>query len=415
MKHDRKTAGLPAAVLTVAVVSLAGCAQAPPTVAHTHIGHAVTGVHVTPNNEGYMSLAERRAQAAVAAAERADGAAGNLPMMRAAVIEAFRACDSEEEFGLRQSVILAANHLSFAATSTDASVNLQRRAPQFAKDIARVVERCELIRLLGEDIRATDSTGEAELLVDEIVSLARANLNGEEVNGDGRPGSQPSEFGVAQLRTAVDAILTAEDPPYAAVEQFYLFNLVRLPNGRWVYDQFGRGGNIAGYSVEEGPGEEEDPDSWIPANLGADNLATAPDSLYERLGGDTAMIAIVAEFTRAIEADDRINFTFADANLTEFKRLLFLQFCELTGGPCVYDGRDMYESHKALDITSAHFNALVEDLYIAFEAVGTPYRLQNELMVLLAPMQRDIVRPEPAVQTRTSVREPFLSSDDEDN
>jgi len=26
-----------------------------------------------------------------------------------------------------------------------------------------------------------------------------------------------------------------------------LFNLVRLPNGKWVFDKFKRGGNIEGY------------------------------------------------------------------------------------------------------------------------------------------------------------------------
>jgi hypothetical protein len=31
------------------------------------------------------------------------------------------------------------------------------------------------------------------------------------------------------------------------VDQWYLFNLVRLPNGKWVFDKLGRGGNIEGY------------------------------------------------------------------------------------------------------------------------------------------------------------------------
>ena len=32
------------------------------TIAHVHIGHALTGVHVTPNHEGYFVQAEKRAQ-----------------------------------------------------------------------------------------------------------------------------------------------------------------------------------------------------------------------------------------------------------------------------------------------------------------------------------------------------------------
>ena len=53
------------ALLAVALILplAAGCvSRRPPTVAHVHIGHAITGVHVTPNKEGYLVSAERRAQ-----------------------------------------------------------------------------------------------------------------------------------------------------------------------------------------------------------------------------------------------------------------------------------------------------------------------------------------------------------------
>jgi hemoglobin len=397
MPNRTKTTMTGAGALAIAALC-AGCAEAPPTIAHTHIGHAVTGVHVTPNNEGYMALAERRAQAAVVAAERANGA--ETASARTDVSQAVRACDSEEEFGLKQSVILAANHVSFAATSLDASLNLQQRAPEFAKDIARVVERCELIKLLSDDLRAAATTQEMRVLTNEILTLARANLGGDDSDGDGVAGSTPREFGVRQLRASVEALVSSEDPPYMPVDEWHLYNLVRLPGGRWVYDQFGRGGNINGYTTEEGEdtssGAAYGPRSWVPIEVGAADRASPPGSLYARIGGDAAMIAIIDEVTRLIEADDRINFTFADANLNEFKKLLFEQLCELAGGPCVYTGRTMYESHKHLDINNAHFNALAEDLYLALDSVGIPYKVQNEFMEMLAPMQRDMVFKGPA-------------------
>jgi hemoglobin len=391
MTHQ--TTKLVAAGALVAATLCSGCAQAPPTIAHTHIGHAVTGVHVTPNNEGYMALAERRAQTAISSAERANTADSTRVVTE--VSQAVRACDSEEEFGLKQSVILAANHVSFAATSLDASLNLQQRAPEFAKNIARVVERCELIKLLGDDVRTAPTDRERRVLTGEILALARANLGGDESDGDGVAGSTPREFGVRQLRAEVDALVSGENPPYTAVDEWHLYNLVRLPGGRWVYDQFGRGGNINGYTTAEGEdgssGEAYGPRSWVPIEVGAADRASPPGSLYARIGGDAAMIAIIDEVVRLIEADDRINFTFADANLNEFKKLLFEQLCELAGGPCTYTGRTMYESHKELDINNAHFNALAEDLYLALDAVGVPYRVQNEFMKMLAPMQRDMV------------------------
>jgi hemoglobin len=122
-------------------------------------------------------------------------------------------------------------------------------------------------------------------------------------------------------------------------------------------------------------------------------VAHASPTLYERIGGEAKFKAISEEFTNVILADDRINFTFANADIAKFKKLIFEQLCELTQGPCKYTGRDMHEAHAKLNINNAQFNALAEDLYIAFDRVHVPYRLQNKVMVMLAPMQRDVVKP----------------------
>jgi hemoglobin len=53
----------------------------------------------------------------------------------------------------------------------------------------------------------------------------------------------------------------------------------------------------------------------------------------------------------------------------------------------------MRTSHAKLNINNAQFNALAEDLYQAFDRVHVPYRLQNKVVALLAPMERDIVKP----------------------
>jgi hemoglobin len=116
-------------------------------------------------------------------------------------------------------------------------------------------------------------------------------------------------------------------------------------------------------------------------------------TLYERIGGEAKLRAIAEEFTNIILADDRINFTFADADVNKFKKLIFEQLCELSQGPCKYTGRDMHEAHVKLNINNAQFNALAEDLYLAFDRVHVPYRVQNKVMALLAPMQRDVVKP----------------------
>jgi hemoglobin len=120
--------------------------------------------------------------------------------------------------------------------------------------------------------------------------------------------------------------------------------------------------------------------------------ARADKTLYESMGGETVLRSAVDHFADNVQTDDRINFTFAEADMLKFKKLIFEQLCNLSGGPCKYTGRDMRTSHAKLNINNAEFNALAEDLYIALDQAGVPYRLQNKLMALLAPMQHQIVK-----------------------
>jgi hypothetical protein len=237
---------LRATVALLLVVTASGCVTRPPTIAHVHLGHALTGVHVTPNRDGYLLVAQARAQEAHAAAAQA-ATDTTLDSMKTGVAAVLAATSSEDNFGLKQSLVLAANHVSFAATSEDASANVQKSAPAFAHDISGIIERCELISLLGKDVAASKSQAEAKVAVDEILKLTTANVSGEDADNDGKIGSAPPEFGVSQIRAEFDAMIAREDPPYRTVDQWYLFNLVRLPSGRWVFDKLNRGGNIEGY------------------------------------------------------------------------------------------------------------------------------------------------------------------------
>jgi hemoglobin len=123
--------------------------------------------------------------------------------------------------------------------------------------------------------------------------------------------------------------------------------------------------------------------------------AAAEETLFAQIGGEARLKATVDTLVEVMLEDERINFTFAQTDLAKFKTLLYEQICELTGGPCKYTGRDMKTSHEKINSTNAQFNALAEDLYIAFEKNGVPYRVQNKVMALLAPMQPEIVKKGP--------------------
>jgi hemoglobin len=118
---------------------------------------------------------------------------------------------------------------------------------------------------------------------------------------------------------------------------------------------------------------------------------TAPDTVYQGLGGKDGIRKIVNTFLLIVVEDARIRSTFNDADRKNLADKLVEQFCELSGGPCKYSGKDMKTIHEDLKITHAQFNALAEDLQTAMDRHGIPSRVQNKLIAKLAPMHRDVV------------------------
>jgi hemoglobin len=114
-------------------------------------------------------------------------------------------------------------------------------------------------------------------------------------------------------------------------------------------------------------------------------------SLYDRLGGQGAVTAVVDDFVANVAADTRINAFFARADVPRLKRLLVEQICQGTGGPCVYSGRDMPTAHKGMNITDAQFGALVEDLVKTLDKFKVPDKEKGELLGVLGPMKPQIV------------------------
>ena len=119
-------------------------------------------------------------------------------------------------------------------------------------------------------------------------------------------------------------------------------------------------------------------------------------TLYERLGGKKSISAVVDEFVGKVAADTRINSFFKDTaadpkRLAKFKKNLVDQICQATGGPCKYMGQDMKTAHAGMGITSADFNALVEDLVAALDKFKVGEKEKSELLGALGPMKSDIV------------------------
>ncbi len=122
-----------------------------------------------------------------------------------------------------------------------------------------------------------------------------------------------------------------------------------------------------------------------------DDEMMADKSLYDRLGGQGAIVAVVDEFTVRVATDSRINQRFANTDVVAFKALLVEQICEDTGGPCTYSGRDMKTSHLGMNISNEEFAWTGEHLAGALDKFNVPDKEKNELLGAIGSMQGDIV------------------------
>ena len=114
-------------------------------------------------------------------------------------------------------------------------------------------------------------------------------------------------------------------------------------------------------------------------------------TLYRALGEKSGITALMDDFVDRLVVEPRIGTFFAKTKLANLKEQLRDQVCHLSGGPCTYAGDNMKAVHADLEIRKADFNALVEVLQLAMDARQIPFRDQNRLLALLAPMHRDII------------------------
>jgi len=113
--------------------------------------------------------------------------------------------------------------------------------------------------------------------------------------------------------------------------------------------------------------------------------------LFDRLGGLPAITAVVDKTLDSAAHDPRTRHSFEGVKLEAVKKNVVAQICEATGGPCKYKGDSMREVHQGMDITSAEFDAFVQQLIATLDQFKVGEQEKHDLLQILAPMKTDIV------------------------
>ena len=122
--------------------------------------------------------------------------------------------------------------------------------------------------------------------------------------------------------------------------------------------------------------------------------APAASSLYKRLGGYDAIAAVVDDFFARLIADPDLGTFFkghsTDSN-SRTRQLVVDQLCAATGGPCVYIGRPMKQSHAGLGITEVQWDKMVVHLKATLDKFKVGKAEQDELLAATTSLKPDIV------------------------
>ncbi|HXE89434.1 MAG TPA: group 1 truncated hemoglobin [Terriglobales bacterium] len=122
-----------------------------------------------------------------------------------------------------------------------------------------------------------------------------------------------------------------------------------------------------------------------------------PKTLYQRVGGYDVIAGIVDEFLNQLRGSktfERFGGGRGEDSLKRARQLIVDQLCSLSGGPCVYIGRDMKTVHQGLKITAAEWDANIKAMELALDKFKVAGKDKEEFIALIQDTRKDIVEVE---------------------
>lgn len=120
-------------------------------------------------------------------------------------------------------------------------------------------------------------------------------------------------------------------------------------------------------------------------------------SIYDSIGGATAVSAAVDDFYSRVLADPDLAPFFTGTDMQRLKAHQRSFIAAAIGGPAIYAGRDMGTAHAGRGITDANFDAVVAHLVDTLTGLGVPGDVVGQIGAALVPLRTDIVTA-PAVK-----------------
>ncbi|HXT88081.1 MAG TPA: group 1 truncated hemoglobin [Trebonia sp.] len=119
--------------------------------------------------------------------------------------------------------------------------------------------------------------------------------------------------------------------------------------------------------------------------------AAAEVSIFESIGGEPALVAVVDDFYLRVLDDPQLAGFFAGANMPKLKGKQVEFFAAALGGPDIYEGGTMRQVHAGRGISQGDFDKVAYHLVGALAGAGVPGETINQIVTAIAPLADDIV------------------------
>lgn len=120
-------------------------------------------------------------------------------------------------------------------------------------------------------------------------------------------------------------------------------------------------------------------------------MSDSQASLYERLGGQTGIAAIVEDIWKNHTVNPHVQQRYADSDPENVKRLVREFFGAGIGGDETYSGKNMLDAHKGMNINDEEFVAVIDDVLKAMASNDAGQKEKDEVLSILYSMKGEIV------------------------
>lgn len=139
--------------------------------------------------------------------------------------------------------------------------------------------------------------------------------------------------------------------------------------------------------------------AWMAAPASAQQQQPpAQKTLYQRIGGYDRIAAIVDEFGPRLAKDPQLKRLFgglSNSSRMRNRQMIVDQLCNLTGGPCLYIGRDMKTAHTGIGITEEDWKIAGKHMGETLTKLDVQDPERGEFIAVIEKLRDDIVtKPE---------------------